>query len=372
MSPVLGLFGRLLSRLSVGRKLMLIYLLDLTAVIFVSSIMINEKYLAINFAKKEIQGNAYIAQVRDGLLAAALADGAAPSGDPAQGVMLAQAALGEGMQSAEMAAALAGAYTRLEQAQAGQRRAALAELLSLGRALITRIGNQSNLILDPDLDSYYTMSLVLLRYPELLELVEGIESRLEEQSRGGRLGADARTRYLILEGQIEAVRNGIQADHAEAYAASQPALRTRLQPGQLALAEAIAGFQTAARAWVDEGAQPQGLPAVGQARHALLQALQAAWSTSGHALDGLLETRIAHQYSRMWLHLGTALALLFAILGIVYFVSRQIAAPLRHLAAVTDHVRRTGDHSRRAEWSSSDEIGRLVVGFNEMLAQLDH
>ncbi|EWS52600.1 MULTISPECIES: hypothetical protein [unclassified Methylibium] len=51
-------FSRLLTRLSVGRKLMLIYLLDLTAVIFVSSILINEKFIAIDFARKEIAGNA--------------------------------------------------------------------------------------------------------------------------------------------------------------------------------------------------------------------------------------------------------------------------------------------------------------------------
>ena len=46
-------FGRLLARLSVSRKLMLIYLLDLTAVIFVSSVLINEKFIAIDFARKE-------------------------------------------------------------------------------------------------------------------------------------------------------------------------------------------------------------------------------------------------------------------------------------------------------------------------------
>ena len=43
-----------LGRLSVGRKLMLIYLLDLTAVIYVSGILIHEKFLAIDFTRKEI------------------------------------------------------------------------------------------------------------------------------------------------------------------------------------------------------------------------------------------------------------------------------------------------------------------------------
>ena len=59
-------FSTLLARLSVGRKLLLIYLLDLSAVIFISGILINEKFIAIDFARKEIAGNAYIAVVRDG------------------------------------------------------------------------------------------------------------------------------------------------------------------------------------------------------------------------------------------------------------------------------------------------------------------
>jgi hypothetical protein len=57
-----------LGRLSVGRKLTLIYLLDLTAVIYVSGILIHEKYLAIDFARKEIVGAAYTEAVRGSLM----------------------------------------------------------------------------------------------------------------------------------------------------------------------------------------------------------------------------------------------------------------------------------------------------------------
>jgi hypothetical protein len=60
--------ARNLARLSVGRKLLLIYLLDLSAVIFISGILINEKFIAIDFARKEILGNDYIAVVRDVLV----------------------------------------------------------------------------------------------------------------------------------------------------------------------------------------------------------------------------------------------------------------------------------------------------------------
>ena len=52
------------------------------------------------------------------------------------------------------------------------------QLLREGRELLTTVGNQSNLILDPDLDSYYVMSLVVLRFPELLQAVHDTVSFL--------------------------------------------------------------------------------------------------------------------------------------------------------------------------------------------------
>ncbi|WP_428419779.1 EAL domain-containing protein [Methylibium sp.] len=369
-------FSRLLARLSVGRKLMLIYLLDLTAVIFVSSILINEKFIAIDFARKEIAGNAYVAEMRDGLVDAALwAAGVAAT---APGLAERQAALarteaahGAGMRSGEPSAALAAAYGTLATAPPDQRRAALSDLLARGRDLITRVGNQSNLILDPDLDSYYTMSLIVLRYPELLEIVDGVGVQLAARVTAGAGMAEARTQYLILEGKLDATRQGIDTDHSEAYAAGGPALKERLAPSQQRLQTALEDYRRSARALIDSGATPRTLASVQEAQAVLVHELRGAWATAGNALEGLLHTRVASLYQRMWIHLGTALGLLCAILAIVYFVARQIAMPLRHLAEVTDAVRRTGDHSRRAEWNSSDEIGRLVVGFNGMLAQLD-
>jgi diguanylate cyclase (GGDEF)-like protein len=233
------------------------------------------------------------------------------------------------------------------------------------------VGNQSNLILDPDLDSYYTMSLIVLRYPELLEVIDGVGVLLAAQAQAGIAAADARTQYLILEGKLDASRQSIDSDHSEAIAAGDAALKRRLQPVHHRLQSALEAFRSRGRALIEHGATPEALLAVQTAQVEALRTLHEAWNAAGGAMARLLEVRVAGLYQRMWLHLGTALALLLSILGIVYIVARQIAPPLRQLAEVTDTVRRTGDHALRATWNSSDEIGRLVLGFNDMLAQLD-
>jgi hypothetical protein len=171
-------FISILGRLSVGKKLLLIYLLDLTALIYISSILINEKYIAINFARDELRGNAYIATARDGLIDVALvgAGGATDvrSGLPARVTALSavEQRLGQDMGSAELNAALVKSLGVVA-ASPPDEMVAAGDALARGRELVTRVGNQSKLILDPDLDSYYAMSLIVLRYPELIELVHG-------------------------------------------------------------------------------------------------------------------------------------------------------------------------------------------------------
>jgi hypothetical protein len=175
-------FIRLLARLRVGKKLLLIYLLDLTAVIYISGILIQEKYIAIDFAQKEIAGNHYIATVRDafcdvalaGVGAAARDATASPAGNPEPAAQLTrypqalaetQRHYGADMQSAGASAQLIQSFAHLNQ-PGGLTPANTSATISSAHDLITRVGNQSNLILDPDLDSYYTMSLLVLRYPD--------------------------------------------------------------------------------------------------------------------------------------------------------------------------------------------------------------
>ncbi len=366
-SHMLQFLSRRLGRLSVGRKLLVIYLLDLTAVIFISGILINEKFIAIDFGRKEMAGMAYIERLRPTLMAVAGWRGA---GVPqARTIAQAEQDFGPGMQSGELNDAFRAAFERTVGASAAARPAEARAALEKGRALVTRVGNQSNLILDPDLDSYYTMSLVLLRFPELMELGSAMDARLHALGTGESPSTEARTQYFILEGRIDAIAAGIESDYSEAFVAAKGPLRANLDASRLRLAAGVDRFRRASRAVLESGGR--GLPAFDEAQQSLFADLDQAWLLAGRELDDMLHVREHGFFSRMWLHLGTALFLLLMILSAVFYVARQISRPLRRLSDVVDTVRKTGDHSLRAHWDSDDEIGRLVLGFNDMLAQLD-
>jgi len=351
---------RLIGRLSVGRKLILIYALDLTAVIFVSGILINEKFIAIDFARKEIVGNQYIAVVREALFAP-LGDERAFDGNKLRDAEL---RFGAGMDSGEL-------VTQFAQRIDARDPAFRPRTIQAARALITRLGNQSNLILDPDLDSYYTMSLIVMRFPELFELIEQIRTRTTEKAATVFEKNRLQTTYLILEGQLDAVIKGIDTDYAEAISAARPTTRQELGAAREPLLAAINRFRDSAHKEVFAEDSALGTTRIDGAADALSDELEHTWAGAGQLLHRLLEARLDQLFERMWIHLGTAAGLLLLILSVVFFVARQIALPARRLADVADRVRATGDYELRARWDSGDELGRLVSGFNGMLEQLN-
>lgn len=344
---------QLLGRLSVSRKLLLIYLLDLSAVIFITSILIEEKYIAINFARKELAGNAYIVHVREALFSIVDIHDGKPAdrlGEVRASIRQAEQEFGEGMQTDELAPQFEESLAGLVPAD----QVALHRSFAVGRRLLTRIGDQSNLILDPDLDSYYTMSLTLLRFPELLEQLLNYDMQVSRPDQ---------TQFLIAQGKLEALVEGIEADYRAAYD-SNP---THSLPGQLDATREplLAALHTLLGI---EARTPETLLS---ARAEALAALHEAWRGTSRSLDSLLLARIELLFHRMWLHLGMAAALLALILFMVFYVARQIALPLRRLAQVADQVQARNDYTLRAEWRSGDEIGQLVSGFNIMLERLD-
>ncbi len=376
-------FSVWLGRLSVARKLMLIYLLDLSAVIYVSGLLISEKLDSIDFTRKEVVGTAYVEVVRQNLMAELVPPH--PPHAPTVQAAQARAALAGVREAHDPALHVADASARFARALPDAGASGTATLLPLAvernlvdsaRTLLTTVGNQSNLILDPDLDSYYVMSITALRFPELVQLLH--EGRVLAQqlstadSTRGVASQSKEAQLLTLAGRVDAVRLGIEADYAQAVAAGGAPLQHALQVGQATLLVQLQAYQSVL-ANLAEASVPsaEGGAQLMQAHLSALRALDTAWAQGLAALTQLLNARVDGLYTRMVVHLGTALLLLGTILSVVYLVAGQIARPLSGLADVAEQVRLTADYTQRAQWHSSDEIGRLFTVFNSMLAQLD-
>lgn len=85
------------------------------------------------------------------------------------------------------------------------------------RALLARIGDTSNLILDPDLDTYYVMDSVLIKLPNSLDLLAQIQDYVEAIQQRGSISVDEVTQLVVWSGLLRADRDGIEYDYKVAY-----------------------------------------------------------------------------------------------------------------------------------------------------------
>jgi diguanylate cyclase (GGDEF)-like protein/PAS domain S-box-containing protein len=355
---------RMLGRLSVGRKLMLIYVLDLCTVTFISGVLIHEKYITIDFSRKESRGVQYVKTLSPALISVARSS---PEQDTLKAlpevVAKAERLYGDGMSSAQKAQDWANKLSN-QQVQTLEGRQ---HLLQEGLDLVTLVVNQSNLILDPELGSYYTMSQVMLRYPQLLQLAVQLHQQLLA-SQTAMQPVPPHANLMVLMGQLNALVRSIDVDRQQAAAALGQKPDDKGDVTFRQLKESITAFQEEVE---QASVGANYAPAKIRSRHdALLTALGAAWSHGADDLDNLLQARVRSEFIRMAEHLGAALALQVLVLGGVLMVARRITVPLGQLAGLADSVGKTGDHSLQLTWDSNDEIGRLVSTFNRMLDEL--
>lgn len=208
------------------------------------------------------------------------------------------------------------------------------------RTMITHAGDSSNLILDPDLDSYYLMDVTLLALPQMQDRIATVmaygETALESpaftRAQQSQLAVYA---ALLRESDLDRVSGSTMTaltEDANFYGAS-PSLQRRVPPVLTEFSAAAENF-IALVSRMSETNRPtittaDFLAAGTRAR----QASFVLWKVAAQESDVLLETRINHYGSRRARSLiltGLALA---AAVSFVTFITRSISRPLQRQAA---------------------------------------
>jgi signal transduction histidine kinase/HPt (histidine-containing phosphotransfer) domain-containing protein/ActR/RegA family two-component response regulator len=210
---------------------------------------------------------------------------------------------------------------------------------SAALGLLAHAGDTSNLILDPELDSYYMMDALVTRLPQLAAQLGGISTTSRPATR---LGA------------ARAQRDSLERGHAVALR-ENPGLLAQLEPTGVPLRQAftrVAAGDTSA-----------------DATAGALVALFAHQRAVASALDGLLETRVARLAWRrgFLLAIVTTALLLLAYLYAGFYIG--VVRAVHALDRVSERMRR-GDFSRPAALETKDELRQVVESFNRVAAQL--
>ncbi len=333
VNPLLRPGVRLMNRLRYPHKLALIVFLVAVPLGLTLYLWLAEVHERIAFAEKERAGLAYVAALH---------------------LLLEQVALGQ-------TTGLRGAVERVDRLDAGGadaletrelwadvREALLGPLATSSQRrvlvlqVVAHVGDTSNLILDPDLDSYYLMDAAVTRLPQLADQLVAISEPLEPADRTAKLGV---ARALV---------EGVERGHAVAFRES-PALRAALEPKFSKLAESFRGVTAA-------GATPATSADT-------LEALFSHSRAVTDSLDALLAARIQRFGARRALLLALVVA---AFAGVSYLLAGFYIGVLRVVGALdrASQRMRTGDFTSAAALETRDELRQVVESFNRVAAQL--
>ncbi|MCI0539740.1 MAG: methyl-accepting chemotaxis protein [Verrucomicrobiales bacterium] len=244
------------------------------------------------------------------------------------------------------------------------------------RTMITHAGDTSNLILDPDLDSYYVMDATLLALPQgldrlakLMQFGEGVLGRKSVSS-------EERTQFAVLaalmkEADLDRTKGSLQTainEDANFYGKSEDLQKT-VPPRLNDYASAHEEMINLARKLAATDAvtiEPAAFVAAGQKA---LDMSQALWQVGVKELDTLLQKRIDHYHHSRLVQIATTCLVLACALIFVFAVSRNITRPLQETVGLFGRVA-GGDLTVRLPQDSKDDIGQIAVSLNRALGSV--
>ena len=307
-----------MKKLTIAHKLGLASLLFLIPICYLLWALIAQQNIAIDFAAKENQGNFYLrdlAKIHFSLTNQAL--------DSKQGATASlpkiadlESSFGDGMESADLA-------TKAVQDVAAANPTSL-DTSSL-RALIGRIGDKSNLILDPDLDSYYVMDLVLVKMPDLIDRLRDMTLISRKVWQDGKIDASEQVDFYVTLGGLKSLLDGVDGDLASAYSGNADgSLKANLDPSYLASKQNLAALvDMVGKGAIDEATATKSLAI-----------LQQFYATGSSELERLLNKRIGgfhHDQVQTLIITGVLFAI---VVGFVLFlVRRAVIRPINQLTA---------------------------------------
>jgi methyl-accepting chemotaxis protein len=245
-----------------------------------------------------------------------------------------------------------------------ERTAAGETALAATKTLIAKIGDGSNLTLDPDLDSYYVMDLTLVKLPDAVDQAGKLLALARDLPAQQRAKDQAKARILVAAGLLAATVKGAVASLESAKAGNAD---SSVAP---ALDEAVGRFSAGAEALVAE-AEKVAAMSTGEgggfdiealrSRHdALLAAGDTLWGATANELDHLVSVRIDGLKSTLVLALAVSIAATVLALAMALSLRSSIIRSLGDLGACIRSLADRGFDADVPEAQGRSEVAELA------------
>ena len=321
-----------IARMSISKKIFAIVALLFVPIVILTYVFVKQSDKDIDFARKELLGSSYLRSLWPVLAAVSDDVVGAQKPLPVADLNAATNLMGADLNAVTAAGAL------IAKVGAGPLDATA---IDASIDLVTLAGNESNLILDPDLDSYYAMDVVVVKLPEVARQTTLVHQALLSQAK---MASDkARDDIIVHKGLLAGVVDGTftSLDSIYQYDSGnnqQAELSAEAQTFRTAADSYLAAADATASALVvDPASSGSLLPKLEAARADLAKATSGLWSKADSRLDVILDRRIDNLSATFWKLMGISggiagLALViavFAALGISRLIHRSVDEMLR-------------------------------------------
>jgi methyl-accepting chemotaxis protein len=245
------------------------------------------------------------------------------------------------------------------------------------RTMITHAGDCSNLILDPDLDSFYVMDATLVALPQTLDRL-AVAARVAASAAGREQITAAERNQIVIaaallkEADLDRTAASLDTafnEDANFYGTSETFTR-RVRP-------ALDGYRRASESFLttlNSLANTTGKPAISPAEiTTLANANRAAaydlFTTAIDELDTLLARRRATFVSSRTLRIALTAAAILAALVAVSLIQHSITRPLNDAVGLVRRVA-ARDLTATLPVTGRDEIAQVVEALNAMVVDL--
>ncbi|HLG56040.1 MAG TPA: ATP-binding protein [Vicinamibacterales bacterium] len=361
---------RVMNELSYARKFALIsflFILPLALNLYLLGSEIDQR---VQFTGKELQGNAYLRPVR--ALKLAIQEDRPASEISARFATLSEVDrdLGDTLGTVKLFGVVSEMWRRATTVGPGTAEAETVRrrLLTALRGLRLHVGDTSNLILDPDLDTYYLMDATLLKLPDVDSVLGDV---LRDGSRGDEgWTASARAELIRIGGQLESVSSEIE--HGHVVAANNNArgsVARRLGAPVRRYVEGTHAFVDVLDAVTIDGTARAPLEEITRHATEVQAAARVLWIASVDELDDLLRVRIAgfEGKKRLVYRVAAITLALVAYLLLAFYLA--VARTVKGLDIATQRLM-TGDLDTPIDVAARDELGHLVRAFDGLARRL--
>lgn len=396
---MIALGPKIIRNIKISWKFRLVAFGFLLPVIILLYMLVSEKNIAIDFATKELTGTVYLWDIRDLLknLAEFRQNNALRlnTGIPDSQARLMVKGIDSSLKILEndgvyfsktlnLASHISGIKTEWENLksksltsfpQSSQEYDSLVKKINL---MISYVGDASNLILDPDLSSYYMMDAALIKIPTEFELLTQLESCCLKPGQDNSSSNNPEfSQLIVLKGLIQSNSWAIRSSILTGIRNNDNV------PPDDRLMKTLSGFTEASGELMQVLAELSNAPASkpgameGKLNPDIVKRFvnrstfssMELWSSNISALKKLLEARITGLNERKYAALFGIGGLLMLTMLLFLFISKNIVSSVEILSDAANKVTH-GDLAISVGINAKDELGILAANFNKMISEL--